>query len=83
VVSTVIAATRCRAGPALPPLTGFAAYVHWSYSGEALCLFAYTIALLFLPKALALLDLCSRPGRRGRVRRDGGTMHRRASSSRP
>ena len=61
VLSTVIADQMKRAGQAEAPLTGFAAYVHWSYSGEALCLFAYTIALLFLPKILAVLDLRSRP----------------------
>jgi len=56
VVSTVIA-DRLGSAAGSAPATGFAAYVHWSYRTEALCLFMYTIALLFLPKVLALLDL--------------------------
>ena len=62
VVSTVIAGRLGREGAAAAPMTGFSGYAHWSYSGEALTLFAYTIALLFLPKVLSLLDLGSRPG---------------------
>ncbi len=61
VVSAIIAAHLGEDQTAALPLTGFAAYVHWSYAGEAICLFVYTIALLFLPKVLALLDLRARP----------------------
>jgi membrane glycosyltransferase len=60
-ISTVIA-DRCAAtGPALLPVRSFADTLHWSYRGQALCLFAFTLALLLLPKALALLDLRARP----------------------
>jgi membrane glycosyltransferase len=61
VVSTVIADRLNGADGDSLPLTGFAIYAHWSYAGEALSLFAYTIALLFLPKILSLMDLRSRP----------------------
>jgi membrane glycosyltransferase len=61
VVSTVIAGRLENGHPGPLPLAGFAMYAHWSYAGEALSLFAYTIALLFLPKILSLLDLRSRP----------------------
>jgi membrane glycosyltransferase len=61
VVSTVIAAHFAATGLNLRPVPSFATYVHWSYHGEALSLFGYTLTLLFLPKALALLDLRSRP----------------------
>jgi membrane glycosyltransferase len=60
VISTVIA-SRLQKGIAAAPMTGFSSYAHWTYSGEALWLFAYTTTLLFLPKILALLDLRSRP----------------------
>jgi membrane glycosyltransferase len=60
ILSTVIA-SRTREGSGSPTVSGFAVYTHWSYAGEALCLFGYTIALLFLPKILAILDLRSRP----------------------
>jgi membrane glycosyltransferase len=60
IVSTVIAAHFSATGLKLRPVSSFATYVHWSYHGEALTLFAYTIMLLFLPKMLALLDLRSR-----------------------
>jgi membrane glycosyltransferase len=61
VVSTVIAAHLGLQGMDEAPMSGFSGYTHWSYSGEAMGLFAYTIALLFLPKVLAVLDLRSRP----------------------
>jgi membrane glycosyltransferase len=61
VVSTVIAYRMNGGDQEALPMTGFAAYAHWSYSGEALSLFFYTLGLLFLPKVLALLDLRSRP----------------------
>jgi membrane glycosyltransferase len=61
VVSTVIAYRCATTGPTLLPVRSFAEYVHWSYRTQALGLFAYTLALLFLPKALALLDLRARP----------------------
>jgi len=60
VVSTVIAARFAAAGLVLLPGRSFASYVHWSYPAQALSLFGYTMTLLFLPKALALLDLRSR-----------------------
>jgi membrane glycosyltransferase len=62
VLSTVIAHKLGRDGAAQAPMSGFAEYAHWGYSGEALTLFFYTTALLFLPKVLSLLDLRSRPG---------------------
>ena len=58
VISAVIAS---RLKSVSLPEGGFSSYTHWSYSGEALVLFGYTMALLFLPKVLALLDLRSRP----------------------
>jgi membrane glycosyltransferase len=61
VVSTVIASRLGQDGQDGASMTGFSAYAHWSYSGEALSLFAYTVTLLFLPKVLALLDLRLRP----------------------
>jgi membrane glycosyltransferase len=61
-VLSVIIAARLGAGTTEGlPLTGFATWAHWSYSGEALSLFAYTIGLLFLPKVLALVDIRDRP----------------------
>jgi membrane glycosyltransferase len=68
VLSAIIAA-HLGSGTESLPLTGFATFAHWSYSGEALSLFAYTIALLFLPKVLALLDL---RGRKAEVEAFGG-----------
>jgi membrane glycosyltransferase len=61
VISVVIADRLRFSDQGSLPLAGFAAYAHWSYTGEALSLFAYTITLLFLPKVLSLLDLRSRP----------------------
>jgi membrane glycosyltransferase len=61
VVSIVIADRADVSAQDSLPLAGFAAYAHWSYTGEAVSLFIYTIALLFLPKVLSLLDLRSRP----------------------
>jgi membrane glycosyltransferase len=61
VVSTVIAAHFAATGLTLRAVVSFASYVHWSYPGQALSLFIYTLVLLLLPKALALLDLRSRP----------------------
>jgi membrane glycosyltransferase len=59
VVSTIVAAKP--GDTAALQMAGFAHYAHWSYPGEAFCLFVYTIFFLFLPKILALLDLRSRP----------------------
>jgi membrane glycosyltransferase len=61
VLSTIIAARLGPDGAAAVPDTGFAAYLHWSYAGEALSLLGYTLGLLFLAKVLALVDLRSRP----------------------
>ncbi|HEY1793959.1 MAG TPA: glucans biosynthesis glucosyltransferase MdoH [Opitutaceae bacterium] len=61
VLSVVIAGHLHDADVASLPMRGFAAYARWSYAGEALCLFFYTLVLLFLPKALSLLDLRGRP----------------------
>jgi membrane glycosyltransferase len=60
-VSTVIAYRVTKSGLTLPPVSSFATYIHWSYSAQALCLFIYTIALLFLPKVIAAIDLRSHP----------------------
>ena len=62
VVSIEIAANLITTGFALRAVSSFATYIHWSYQGEALCLFAYTMVLLFLPKILSLMDLRSRAG---------------------
>ena len=60
VVSAVIAAQGGAADPAVG--AGFASSsLHLSDRALALGLFAYTMALLLLPKALALLDLRRRP----------------------
>ena len=61
VVSAAIAYRGAAMDPALLPVRSFAEYMHWSYRAQALGLFAYTLALLFLPKALALLELRARP----------------------
>jgi membrane glycosyltransferase len=60
VLSAIIAA-HLGAETARLPMKGFATYARWTYSGEALSLFGYTIGLLFLPKVLALVDLRARP----------------------
>ena len=60
-VSAVIASRFAATGLTLRPVPSFADYLHWSYHQQAFCLFGYTITLLFLPKAIALLDLRSRP----------------------
>jgi len=60
VVSVVIAARRGDDSARLPD-AGFAVYLHWSYAGEALALFGYTLLLLFLAKVLAVADLRGRP----------------------
>jgi membrane glycosyltransferase len=55
---SIVIAYRCSAtGPILLPVRSFAEYLHWSYRMQALCLFAFTLGLLFLPKAIALIDL--------------------------
>ncbi len=59
---TAVIAYRCAVtGPVLLPVHSFADYLHWSYRGQAQCLFVFTLVLLFLPKALALADLRARP----------------------
>jgi membrane glycosyltransferase len=60
-VSTVIGYHCAATGPTLLPVRSFADYLHWSYRAQALGLFGFTLALLFLPKAIALLDLRARP----------------------
>ncbi len=60
-VSTVIAARFAADGLNLRPVASFADYLHWSYRLQAFCLFGYTVALLFLPKVLAVCDLRDRP----------------------
>lgn len=62
VISAAIAYRCAATGPTLLPVRSFADYLHWSYSGQALCLFAITLVLLFLPKVIALSDLHSRSG---------------------
>jgi membrane glycosyltransferase len=59
-ISAVIAYGYAATGATLLPVRSFADYLHWSYRGQALCLFAITLVLLFLPKAIALCDLRSR-----------------------
>ena len=60
-VSAVIAARFAATGLTIRAVPSFADYLHWSYHLQAFCLFGYTIALLLLPKAMALIDLGSRP----------------------
>lgn len=61
ILSVVIAAQNSDLNPAAYANLGFARSLHWSLSGEALALFLYTLALLFMPKVFALLELRSRP----------------------
>jgi membrane glycosyltransferase len=61
VVSTVIVWRFGADGVVLRPVHSFAEYAHWSYHTQAVCLSLFTLGMLFLPKALALLDLRGRP----------------------
>ncbi len=61
IVSAVIAGRFGATGVALRPVHSFADYAHWSYQSQAVLLSFFTLALLFFPKVLALLDLNSRP----------------------
>lgn len=60
-LSIVIAWQLTTTGLTLLPVRSLAQSLRWSFGTEALCLFAYTMGLLFLPKIIALLDLRSRP----------------------
>lgn len=48
-------------GLTLLPVASFAEHLHWSFRAQALGLFGFTLALLFLPKVIALADVRSRP----------------------
>ena len=69
VVSAVIAYRFGASEVALRSVPSFADYLHWSYRTQAVVLSLFTLAMLFLPKAIALLDL---RGRRGEVAAFGG-----------
>jgi len=60
VVSAIIAHRFNARGVQELPVPSFSEYVHWSYATQAVCLALYTLAILFLPKVLALFDLRSR-----------------------
>jgi membrane glycosyltransferase len=61
VVSAVIAHRFGATGVTLRPVHSFAEYAHWGYHRQVVCLSLFTLGMLFLPKALALLDLRGRP----------------------
>jgi membrane glycosyltransferase len=62
-VLSALIAWRAVGQPApLHHVDGFAGLLRWSYETQALVLFAFTTALLFLPKVIALFDLRARPG---------------------
>ena len=61
VLSGIIAWHVDRMDPARYANVGFAQHLHWSLQGQSITLFAYTMALLFLPKVIALFDLKRRP----------------------
>jgi len=69
VVSAIIAHRFSTSGVKLLPVHSFAEYAGWSYSTQAICLSFFTLGMLFLPKAMALLDL---RGRRDEVAAFGG-----------
>ena len=60
VVSAVIVWRFGAAGATLRPVHSFAEYAHWSYHTQAVGLSLFTLAMLFLPKVVALLDLRGR-----------------------
>ena len=60
-VSAVIAYRFGARGATLLPVHSFAEYANWSYRTQAVCLALFTVAMLFLPKVIALLDLRRRP----------------------
>jgi predicted RNase H-like nuclease len=43
--SSTVPASSENATPTLLPVRSFAEYLHWSYEGQALCLFAFTLGL--------------------------------------
>jgi membrane glycosyltransferase len=61
VLSAVIASRFGAAGGTLHLLPSFAEYARWDYHTQAVCLALFTLGVLFLPKAMALLDLRGRP----------------------
>jgi membrane glycosyltransferase len=61
VVSAVIAYRFGATGVTLLPVASFADYAHWSYHMQVVCLSLFTLGMLFLPKAMALIDLRGRP----------------------
>ncbi|WP_052361463.1 glucans biosynthesis glucosyltransferase MdoH [Geminisphaera colitermitum] len=62
VLSTLISWRNTATGLTPLPVDSFARYLTLTFEQQALLLFAVTLGLLFLPKALALLDLRRRPG---------------------
>jgi membrane glycosyltransferase len=61
VISAVIAYRFGATGALPPPVPSFSGYIRWSYGTQAAGLAAFTLGMLLLPKALALLDLRGRP----------------------
>jgi membrane glycosyltransferase len=61
VISAVIAYRHGVSGVMLKPIPSFAAYAHWSYHTQAICLSLFTLGMLFFPKVLSLFDLRGRP----------------------
>lgn len=62
VLSTVLSWRNVATGLTPLPVDSFARYLTLTFEQQALLLFGATLGLLFLPKALALLDLRRRPG---------------------
>ncbi len=62
VLSTIISWRNVATGLTPLPVDSFARYLTLSFEQQALLLFGATLSLLFLPKALALLDLRRHPG---------------------
>ncbi len=65
-VSSLIAWRYAATGLTPLPVDSFARYLKLDFNSQALLLFAVTMALLFLPKVLALFDLRRRPGEAAR-----------------
>ncbi len=61
IISAVIVWRIGATGLTLLPRVSFMPFPGWTAAGEALWLFGFTMALLIVPKLVALLDLRSRP----------------------
>ncbi len=59
--SAVVAGPSGATGAIARPVSSFAGYAHWDPHVQASGLALFTLAMLFLPKILALLDLRRRP----------------------